>query len=692
MPCRSLRGLGLAIACLTAFHAPLARAADPGPPPLRIDPLVEQLLQSKAIVSAQLAPDGRHIAAVARIGADGYVLLVDTATHGARLLATPRPWLIERRGYQPMGVLLEPFVAEWMGPDRVVINFNVRRQERADHASYYGEAVTTDGRLVAKLGRGVVSIQRDDAGKPTGWVLVKSLDEGRWIDRMNVDTGETLPYDFDVPGAQDLGELVFDRHGDILAATTQDTAFWSDLTRVSTWYRPDVATPWRKVDERSINDDPLDPVIVGRPGHMVVLARNGGDRRALWDYDIERHSFVERLAADDHDDVERPMFQLGSSELVAFQTGGMKPRELWLDPEMTRLQSLVDQAIPDHVNLLRRTGQGNIQVWSYSDVDPGEASVLDPSTLKLRTIFTANPDVDPTRMQPMQVVHYASSDGTDISAYLTMPGHPAGPAPLVVLVHGGPIARDVWRWQEDVQMFAAHGYAVLQPQFRGSAGFGLHFQEAGYLQWGRKAQDDISAGVRDLVARKLVDPARVCIVGTSYGGYAALWGLVSTPELYKCGVDTSGVSDIENEVTHESAGALSGAVRQIWSKWYGDPKRMRDAWAEVSPLRHADRIQAPLLIVHGAEDEIVPMSHGEKMRDALLDRKKDVQWLPFEAEGHGVSQLVDRRIWYGAMLELFARTIGEGTPPLPPTAAAVQSARALADKNHQAVWMYGAKP
>lgn len=193
--------------------------------------------------------------------------------------------------------------------------------------------------------------------------------------------------------------------------------------------------------------------------------------------------------------------------------------------------------------------------------------------------------------------------------------------------------------------------------------------------------------MRDLLARKLADPARVCIVGISYGGYAALWGLASTPELYKCGVDTSGVSDIHDLVTHESAGSLSHAVRERWNKVIGDPGEMRDTWAQLSPRRHADLIRAPVLVVHGEQDQIVPISHGEKMRDALEDHHKDVQGLSFEAEAHGVHFVNDRRIWYGAMLELFARTIGDGEPPVPATPKMIAGATARAQANKQQVWI-----
>ncbi|MGN6530056.1 MAG: alpha/beta hydrolase family protein, partial [Burkholderiaceae bacterium] len=485
----SLRGLLLAVTCLSTIHASIARAADPGPPALRVDPLVEQFIRGTAIVAARLSPDGKHIAAIARSGLDAFAMLVDVDTHAAHLLAQP-----VRHAHGAW----EPGQVAWVDPSRLVVNYYDRRAELTGGVAY-STAIDLEGHVIAKLGSGTIAIQRDAEGRSTGWVLANRERDGFWVDRINIVTHESFNYTFDVPGRQRLNP-VFDARGDILAVRTVDTAFWSDVSRVSTWYRPDTATPWAKVDERSVNDDPFVPVMVSsRPGHLVVLARNGGDRRAAWDYDVARPAFGDRLAADDTDDVDAPRFEAGSSSIVGFVTSGMKPRQIWLDPEMARAQAVVDGEMPDHVNVLSRSGAGDVAVWSYSDTDFGRMSVLDPKTLKMREIFVARPEIDAAHMQPMQVVHYASTDGTDIPAYLTMPGHPAAPAPLIVLVHGGPIARDTWGWHEDVQLFAAHGYAVLQPQFRGSAGFGLRFEEAGYRQWGRKAQDDISAGVRDLV-------------------------------------------------------------------------------------------------------------------------------------------------------------------------------------------------
>jgi dipeptidyl aminopeptidase/acylaminoacyl peptidase len=179
-------------------------------------------------------------------------------------------------------------------------------------------------------------------------------------------------------------------------------------------------------------------------------------------------------------------------------------------------------------------------------------------------------------------------------------------------------------------------------------------------------QDDITAGVHWLIDRKIADPQRICIVGASYGGYAALWGLEKTPELYKCGVSFAGVTDLERKLRDQSDMAYDPVAREIVRKHMGDAYTQGKALEAVSPVFHADRIQAPVLLVHGEQDGRVPISHGTRMRDALEDLHKDVQWLYFPHEGHGMRLPEDQAAYYDAELALLARTIGKGEPPFPP--------------------------
>jgi dipeptidyl aminopeptidase/acylaminoacyl peptidase len=273
-------------------------------------------------------------------------------------------------------------------------------------------------------------------------------------------------------------------------------------------------------------------------------------------------------------------------------------------------------------------------------------------------VAALKPDVDPKKMRAMATLEYGASDGMSIPAYLTRPAGSDSPAPLVVLVHGGPHMRDQWLWNEEVQILAANGYAVFQPQFRGSTGFGQRFEEAGYGQWGRAMQDDITAGVKHLIEQKIADPQRICIVGASYGGYAALWGLASTPKLYRCGISFAGVTDIDDMLNDRSDRNADAAIRELQRLRIGDPAQGEDHFGAVSPLRQVARIEAPLMIAHGQDDKRVPISHSLKMLDALKAHGKSFEWLSFDGEGHGLELSLNKRRYYDAMLEFLNRHIG----------------------------------
>jgi dipeptidyl aminopeptidase/acylaminoacyl peptidase len=200
------------------------------------------------------------------------------------------------------------------------------------------------------------------------------------------------------------------------------------------------------------------------------------------------------------------------------------------------------------------------------------------------------------------------------------------------------MVRDRWEWDPEVQMLASRGYAVPQPQFRGSSGFGARFQLAGYHEWGRAMQDDITAGARWLADQGIADARRICIYGASYGGYAALWGVVKTPELYRCGVSFAGVSDLslmfkdDSDVNDDSFGRL------FRRRTVGDPAADEKLFDEVSPLKGAAKIQVPMFIAHGNLDARVPIVHSEKMVQALKANGKQVEWMPLPGERHGLGR------------------------------------------------------
>jgi dipeptidyl aminopeptidase/acylaminoacyl peptidase len=255
----------------------------------------------------------------------------------------------------------------------------------------------------------------------------------------------------------------------------------------------------------------------------------------------------------------------------------------------------------------------------------------------------------------METIQYSARDGLKVNAYLTRPADATGPAPMVVLIHGGPQIRDQWEWNEEVQVLASQGYVVFQPQFRGSTGFGRSFEEAGRRQWGRAMQDDITDGVAHLVERKIADPGRICIYGASYGGYAALWGVVKTPDLYKCGASFAGVSDLADLLTGSFMDDSTAATREWRRAQVGDPDTERAKLDEVSPLKHADKIRVPLLIAYGEEDTRVLPSQSKAMVKALRNLDKPVESISFEGARHGLFSSRDKERYYRALLAFFGK-------------------------------------
>jgi dipeptidyl aminopeptidase/acylaminoacyl peptidase len=249
--------------------------------------------------------------------------------------------------------------------------------------------------------------------------------------------------------------------------------------------------------------------------------------------------------------------------------------------------------------------------------------------------------IGPFEIAEVRRVAYPAADGMTIPGYLTLPnGKPAKNLPLVVLAHGGPAARDTPEFDWWSQALAAQGYAVLQPEFRGSAGFGEDFMEAGFGQWGRKMQTDLSDGVRYLAAQGIVDPKRVCIVGASYGGYAALAGAALDRGVYRCAVSVSGVSDPRGLLRWERSRGEHRDTQTLryWDRFmgiadYDDPKLK-----EISPIEHVAQVDIPVLLIHGKDDTVVPIAQSEDMADALTDAHKPVTYVKLPGEDHWLSR------------------------------------------------------
>ena len=255
-------------------------------------------------------------------------------------------------------------------------------------------------------------------------------------------------------------------------------------------------------------------------------------------------------------------------------------------------------------------------------------------------IATPYAKLDGVRLAPVTPIKYKARDGLTIPGYLTMPlDRPDHGLPLIVMPHGGPFARDTWDYDPYVQFLASRGYVVLQPNFRGSTGYGKDYVEKGYGQWGRGMQDDVDDGVDWLIKSGKVDAKRVCIMGASYGGYAALWGAIRNPEKYRCAVSLSGVTDLPGMLRADRRSFNAPRYFRDWqSHVRGEDKKVD--LDTVSPLAQAARLNVPVLIAHGEKDDNVLPKQAHQMVKALA-AKPNVEALFYKDEGHGLTKKED---------------------------------------------------
>ena len=294
-------------------------------------------------------------------------------------------------------------------------------------------------------------------------------------------------------------------------------------------------------------------------------------------------------------------------------------------------------------------------IVASSDTEPGERHLFDRS----KRTLTKQYRVFEKLLAEMKPVRYKSSDGTDVPAYLTLPkGVPAKGLPAIIVPHGGPWARDVFGYNATSQFLANRGYAVLQPNFRSSTGYGEKFLNAGNNEWGQKMQDDLTSGVKYLVSEGIADPKRIGIMGGSYGGYATLAGLAFTPDVYAAGVSIVGPSNLITLL--QSIPPYWEAGRKMFHVRMGDPTTPegKKQLERQSPLNSAGKIKTPLLVVQGANDPRVKKAESDQIVVALRDRGFPVEYLVAPDEGHGFQRPVNNMAMYAAAEKFFAKHLG----------------------------------
>jgi dipeptidyl aminopeptidase/acylaminoacyl peptidase len=268
--------------------------------------------------------------------------------------------------------------------------------------------------------------------------------------------------------------------------------------------------------------------------------------------------------------------------------------------------------------------------------------------------------IKPDDLADVAVAAYPAKDGMKINAFLTLPiGREPKNLPLIVLPHGGPAARDDAGYDWWAQALASRGYAVLQPQFRGSGGFDWSLEAAGFGEYGRKMQSDLSDGVRALAGKGYIDPKRVCIVGASYGGYAALAGVTIEQGVYRCAVAVAGVADMRKMVGDGLVAANRNSTVRYWDRFVGAKNPTDPVYDQISPVRHAAQASAPILLIHGRDDTVVPFEESVRMEAALKSANKPVEFVILANEDHWLSREETRE----QMLKATVTFLEKNNPP-----------------------------
>ena len=609
------------------------------------------------VLDAQLSPSGMQLAITTAAGGKRVALVVVDLSPAARI---NRPAVFSDADVVRFS---------WINNNRLI--FSV-----ADLASGSGEDRYTAPGLYGVDADG--SNLRQLVARRTGAVVVVGGRSGR----------DALPYNHELlhvplpePGVENdeiiVGTLVFDGRNDVTEVVPQWLNTRTGRTRFMNLKAPDGSvgwlfdssgqarvamvrregrqavhwrgpgqTDWQLLSEGNALRAPFTPRHVDDAGNLYVTQQRGPQGYT----ELVRYDF-ERRAPADVPWVSMPGFDYAGSVLITQRgasAAGVRVETdaettVWFDEKMKAFQELVDQRLPGTINRIscRRCSEPDMValVRQFSDRHPGQLWLYTAANQQWRAVARVMSGIDPALMASVDFQRIKTRDGRDLPVWLTLPAgrEPGRPGPAVVLVHGGPWVRDgYWRWSAMQQFLASRGYLVINPEFRGSRGYGQAHFEAGWKQWGRAMQDDVADAVLWAQAQGLADK-RVCIAGPNYGGYATLMGLVRHPELYRCGVAWVAVTDpfLMLEGSWWISDNISSEGRRFsLPQMVGDAKADADMLTSVSPVAQAERIRAPLMLAFGEADRRVPLAHGKRLFEAMQKAGREPLWVTYPDEGH----------------------------------------------------------
>ena len=598
-----------------------------------------------------LSPDGTHFAARTQVQGKEVLAIFDfSQMNAARLIPTEDKW-----------DLISYF---WAGNSRLLVDFG-RTVPWYDDEAYSTRLIVID--IVTGKGQWIGGKTEGLKGDDVLWVDP----EGKTILIAYQKTIYDYPSVFSVDLSNNKNTEVVKQRTDIWDWYADNKGVvryaygWPDDHHWQMIYRKDANEPFKVVakgsdkdsdDEDTLHEDKAFSLIDGSDeGFKYGVSKLNG-LKGVYRYNYATHQYGDLVFEAPDADIDDAVLSEDGKNLLAAWWTDSRERIKWFEPAREQFQTDVDKAVGERQAWVvsRSRDSSRMIVWVGASNDPGTYYFYQEATGRMSPLAKLAENLNKANLAKSQYVHYTARDGTEIPAYLTLPmGREANGLPLIIMPHGGPYGvRDDGGYSDDVQFLANRGYAVLQPQYRGSGSYGKGFDKLGEGQWGRAMQDDIDDGMDWLVKLGVADASRVCIVGASYGGYAALWGATRNPERYRCAVSFAGISDMPRQLKYQ----ISGDSKQAREKWrarvQGD---INFDLKSISALFNIDRLKVPVMLVHGDKDSTVPIKQSRLYADALKAAGKPYEYYSLANEGHGLSTAANAQIWYDRLDAFLAK-------------------------------------
>lgn len=625
---QTLAGLGLILA-LTASplwgEAPSATPPAEAPPP-KIPTLA--LAKDSGISTMKLSPDGKLIALRSTTKDSTSIAVLDAATKDVlHRLALPQRNNLEWFRWAGNGKLL-------FSLSTPTVSFG--EEARLSRLFFYDLAT----KAMPFIGRPDMGLEGDDVlfVDPAGEYLLLAMQ------RTIYDYPSVWRFALTEKPIKGVKEVqrptqgIWEWFADDAGIVRMGMAFAGGKVRVLYRAKPD--DPLReiaKITEDNADDKVWDVLrITSGSDEGLVLKPDDNGRIAVRKFNYATRQVGEVIYAAPGWDVDEALTDKDGKLLAAFYTDD-RDRAVWFEPKLKSLYARLEKAIPDqHVWIVSRADDDSrMLVWAGNEANPGQTFLFDAAKRSLDSFSAELPDLDRSLTASPKPIRYTARDGTAIYGYLTLPrGRPAKKLPLIVMPHGGPYGvRDKLEFDSTVQLLANRGYAVIQPNYRGSGGYGESFAELGAGQIGRAMQDDLDDAMDWAVKEGIADPARVCMVGASYGGYAALWAAIRNPERYRCAVSFAGVTDWKKQLKYDANFFTRKGAKSWRTRIQGEDANFD--LDVVSPVAQIARLTRPVLVTHGEDDSNVPFKQFLLLRDAATKAGKPIETLTFAGEGHG---------------------------------------------------------